>query len=161
MNSILSWVGGKRLLRQKISTLVPEDIASYIEPFGGAGWVLFFKDRWAHNEVYNDIDGELVNLFRSAKFHVEELQKEFKFLVASRELFAQIRENRGLTELQRAARFLYLIKYSFGALGEHFGIAKIGKGAISHKNITEMMEKVHLRMDKVTIEHLSYEEIFK
>lgn len=39
--SLLNWVGGKRLLRKTIAPLIPTDITSYIEPFGGAGWVLF------------------------------------------------------------------------------------------------------------------------
>ena len=40
--SLLNWVGGKRLLRKTIAPLIPTDITSYIEPFGGAGWVLFW-----------------------------------------------------------------------------------------------------------------------
>lgn len=52
--SLLNWVGGKRLLRKRIEPLVPKDIKSYIEPFGGAGWVLFYKDKWADLEIYND-----------------------------------------------------------------------------------------------------------
>ena len=43
--SLLNWVGGKRLLRKTIEPLVPKDIMSYIEPFGGAGWVLFYKNK--------------------------------------------------------------------------------------------------------------------
>ena len=44
---LINWVGGKRLLRKTIAKLIPEDIKSYIEPFGGGGWVLFYKDKWA------------------------------------------------------------------------------------------------------------------
>lgn len=161
MNSILSWVGGKKCLREKIAILIPNDIKSYIEPFGGAGWVLFYKDRWAPNEVYNDLDGELVNLFRSVKFHPEELAREFKFMINSRELFNQIKKNRGLTEIQRAARFLYLVKFSFGSLMDSFATSRVGSGAHSSLNIIRMMEQVAIRMDKVIIEHLDYEEIFK
>jgi len=161
MNSILSWVGGKRCLREKIASLIPSDIKSYIEPFGGAGWVLFYKDRWAKHEVYNDLDGELTNLFRTVKFHPEELAREFKFMIASRELFNQVKNNRGLTEIQRAARFLYIVKFSFDSLMESFATAKLGSGAKSHINIVKMMEQVHIRLDKVIIENLDYEEIFK
>ena len=56
---LINWVGGKRLLRKIISNLAPDDIQTYIEPFGGGGWVLFFKDRWADVEIYNDLDGRL------------------------------------------------------------------------------------------------------
>lgn len=36
---LINWLGGKRLLRKDISRLIPQDISSYIEPFGGGGWV--------------------------------------------------------------------------------------------------------------------------
>ena len=45
--SLINWVGGKRLLRKTIEPLIPKDIVSYIEPFGGGGWILFYKDKWA------------------------------------------------------------------------------------------------------------------
>ncbi len=35
--SLINWVGGKRLLRKTIEPLIPTDIKSYIEPFGGGG----------------------------------------------------------------------------------------------------------------------------
>ena len=67
MDSIIAWVGGKRLLRKKIETMIPKDIGGYIEPFGGAGWVLLLKEKWARLEVYNDLDSRLTNLFRASK----------------------------------------------------------------------------------------------
>lgn len=57
MNSFITWVGGKRLLRKKIVSLFPAGFDRYIEVFGGAGWVLFFKEKHAALEVYNDVDG--------------------------------------------------------------------------------------------------------
>ena len=60
----IRWIGGKRLLRKTIAPLIPDNIQSYIEPFGGAAWVMFYKEKWADLEVYNDLDGRLVNLFR-------------------------------------------------------------------------------------------------
>ena len=63
MNSFISWIGGKKLLRNEIVKRFPETFGRYVEVFGGAGWVLFFKDKHAEMEVYNDADGDLVNLF--------------------------------------------------------------------------------------------------
>jgi DNA adenine methylase len=77
---LLNWVGGKRLLRKTIAPLIPTDIKSYVEPFGGGGWVLFYKPRWADLEIYNDLDGRLVNLFRIVKYHPEALKEELKYL---------------------------------------------------------------------------------
>ena len=63
MNSCIGWIGGKRALRKQIIELFPEDIGRYIEVFGGAGWVLFGKERKEKQlEVFNDMDGNLINL---------------------------------------------------------------------------------------------------
>ena len=119
MNSFIGWIGGKRQLRKEIIARFPtENVGRYIEVFGGAGWVLFGKDKVPNQlEVYNDINGNLVNLFRCVKYHCNEVQKELDWLLTSRELFfdclAQLK-TRGLTDIQRAARFFYVIKISFG-----------------------------------------------
>ena len=44
MNSFISWVGGKRLLRKKIIEQFPEEYGRYIEVFGGDGWVFLGKE---------------------------------------------------------------------------------------------------------------------
>ena len=66
MDSFLSWIGGKKLLRDTIIQKFPKDnsYSRYVEVFGGAGWVLFAKDKHAIHEVYNDINSNLVNLFK-------------------------------------------------------------------------------------------------
>ncbi|MCB5253839.1 MAG: DNA adenine methylase [Candidatus Cloacimonetes bacterium] len=103
MDALIGWIGGKRLLRKTISQYVPNDIQGYIEPFGGAAWMLLFKERWADLEVYNDLDYRLVNLFLQVKYHPDELIKELDWLVASRKLFGDILKQEGLTEIQRSA----------------------------------------------------------
>lgn len=69
MNSFMSWIGGKKALRNKIIEQFPASgtYGRYVEVFGGAGWVLFASDRHAKMEVYNDVNGNLVNLFRCIK----------------------------------------------------------------------------------------------
>lgn len=56
MDALIGWIGGKRLLRKTISQYVPKDIQGYIEPYGGAAWMLLYKDKWGDLEVYNDLD---------------------------------------------------------------------------------------------------------
>lgn len=58
----IQWVGGKGNLRERILPLIPYDTL-YVEPFGGAGTILFGREP-SEIEIYNDIDGRLVNLFR-------------------------------------------------------------------------------------------------
>ena len=65
MNSIISWVGGKRALRDLIYLRMPKNYDRYIEVFGGGGWVLFGKPPDKCMEVYNDFNSNLANLFYS------------------------------------------------------------------------------------------------
>ena len=53
MNSFITWIGGKKLLRKNILEQFPDSTTynRYIEVFGGAAWVLFGKDKIAKLEV--------------------------------------------------------------------------------------------------------------
>ncbi len=127
MKSFIGWIGGKSHLKNQIISLIPDDCTRYIEVCGGAGWVLFGKDKNKKQmEVFNDIDGDLINLYRQIKYNCTELQYEIDW-IQSRELFNQYRyeiENKiELTDLQRAVRYLYLIKCSFGSNRNSFATA--------------------------------------
>lgn len=118
MKSFIGWIGGKSQLKKHIIPLLPYGCNRYIEVCGGAGWILFGKEQIkGQMEVFNDIDGDLINLYRQIKYHCSELQNEMDWL-QSRELFTDFRNNFNantpMTDLQRAARYLYLIRCSFG-----------------------------------------------
>jgi len=66
------WVGGKSKLSKDIIDLIPEDIKIYIEVFGGAGSILFGKER-TKLEVLNDINSDLINLHRSIRTNPQTL----------------------------------------------------------------------------------------
>lgn len=157
MNSLIGWIGGKKLLRNQIIEEFSKKFDRYVEVFGGAGWVLFAKDRHAREEIYNDIDGNLVNLFRCVKYHPEALQKELDYCLYSREVFYNSLEEmelKSLTDIQRAARFFLLVKLSFGAKGETFN-----KRATDLNAKIEDIKEVSERLRRVTIENLSYEKL--
>ena len=160
---LINWVGGKRLLRKTIAPLIPKDIKSYIEPFGGGGWVLFYKDRWADLEIYNDLDGRLVNLFRIVKYHPNALKEELKYLLGSREMFFQFLNGTFITDIQKAAQFLFLITRSFGGRGDTFGTVKksCGGASKSQRNILTKIDAIHERLDKVMIENRDFEKLIK
>lgn len=147
MESFISRIGGKRALRERILAEFPAEIGRYIEVFGGAGWVLFARDKHAPMEVFNDIDGELVNLYRCMQHHPNELARQLTYLLNSREQFfdakAQL-EGRGLTDIQRAARYYILVKESFGADLRTFSCKarSIPHGLESFPAISKRLERV-------------------
>jgi DNA adenine methylase len=159
MNSFIPWIGGKRLLRKSIVSYFPDEIERYIEVFGGAAWVLFYKDKHADFEVYNDINSNLVNLFRCIKYHFQELQKELMWVLNSHEMFDEMRnveETQGLTDIQRAARYFTIIKISFGADRRSYGCSKR-----SLLNSVKYLTAIHERLDRVIIENRSFEALIK
>lgn len=85
MKAPICWLGGKSRLRNKIIQCLPEHTC-YVEVFGGAGWVLFGKEP-SKVEVYNDIDGELVNFFRVIKNCHKAFVQTFDWILVSRKLF--------------------------------------------------------------------------
>jgi hypothetical protein len=101
----------------------------YVEPFAGAAALFFLKEP-SDTEVLNDINGELVNLYRVVRHHLEELVRQFKWALVSREMFKWLQDTptETLTDVQRAARFYFLQKCAFGSrmVGQSFGTATTG-----------------------------------
>lgn len=159
MNSFIGWIGGKRSLREKIIKEFPQNFNKYVEVFGGAGWVLFAREKHAKEEVFNDMNSNLINLYRCVKYHAEELQKELEFILVSREQFLDYKEQiamRGLTDIQRAARYFILIKTSFGCKMSEFS-----QRGINLMKASDYLFEIQKRLKQVTIENESYEKIIK
>ena len=78
MNSIISWIGGKKALGELIYQRFPLSYGRYIEVFGGGGWVLFGKPP-SGMEVYNDYNSDLTNLFRCVRDRPLALIQELGF----------------------------------------------------------------------------------
>lgn len=158
MQSFIGWIGGKNHLKKQIITLIPNDCNRYIEVCGGAGWVLFGKEKTKGQiEVFNDIDGDLINLYLQIKNNCEALQNEIDW-IQSRKLFNsyryEIEKSVQLTDLQRAARYLYLIKCSFGSNRNSFATAP--KNVF---NIIEELPKYKERLKSVIIENRDFEDL--
>lgn len=161
MDSFIGWVGGKKALRDIIISNFPEkEPKRYIEVFGGAGWVLFRKEQISGQmEVFNDRDSCLVNLYRCIKYHPEELKRELDGIFSSRELFYDFKDQcfmRGMTDIQRAARYFYLIKISFGCKKDTF--------ATRPKRLDRVMDRydeIKKRLSGVIIENRDFEDIIR
>ena len=160
MNSFIGWIGGKRALRNAIVEQFPEKFGRYIEVFGGAGWVLFSKDKHAEMEVFNDKNGDLINLFRCVKHHAPEMQRLLSMEVNARETFNEYlflhRNNPFLTDLQRAVQYFILIKTSYGCSIDSYGCRPK-----SFENAIKFFPKVQQRLDKVIIENKDFADLIK
>ena len=157
MKSFIPWIGGKNLLANRIISMFPDDFSRYIEVFGGGAAVLFHGQRHANLEVYNDRNSELVNLFRCAKFHRAELQREISGYFNSREIFSEIQAKMrlsGFTDIQRAAMFFVMARLSFGANMRTFG----GR----QRNLSgDCLTEVEERLESVVIENMDFCELIK
>jgi DNA adenine methylase len=159
----LAYIGGKNRLATKIISLLPEH-TTYVEPFAGGAQVLFHK-KPSSVEVLNDLDFEIVNFFRVCQWHYEELVRHLRFCLVSRKLHElQLTANpETLTDIQRAARFFYLQKNSFGGLvlnqKYHYGVTQVPN--YNPERISEIIEQTHQRLARVQIESLPYGKVLE
>ena len=155
---IIPWIGGKRRL---VAEILPwcEPHTCYVEPFAGAAAMLFNKQP-SKVEVLNDVNTDLVNLYRVVQHHLDEFVRQFRWALSSRKLFewAQATPVETLTDIQRAARFFYLQKLCFGAKveGQTFGVATTSSQALNLLRIEEELSAAHLRLSRVVVEHMDW-----
>ncbi|QHQ16565.1 DNA adenine methylase [Pectobacterium parmentieri] len=157
---IVPWIGGKRRLAKHILPLFPAHTC-YVEPFCGAA-ALYFLKHPSKAEVINDINGELVNLYRVVKHHLEEFVRQFKWALVSRQIYKWLQAvpEETLTDIQRAARFYYLQKQAFGGKVEDrtFCTATTSPPRFNLLRIEEELSMAHLRLSRTVIEHLGWAE---
>lgn len=160
---IIPWIGGKRRLARPIFDRFPAHTC-YVEVFCGAAAIFFAKEP-SEVEVLNDINGELVNLYRVIQHHVEEFARQFKWAISSRQVYEWERKKdpQTLTDIQRAARFYYLQKLSFGGRvdGQNFGTATTSPPRLNLLRLEEDLSQAHLRLHGVQIENLPWEEVIR
>ncbi|WP_042587508.1 DNA adenine methylase [Burkholderia sp. MSHR3999] len=158
-NPIIPWIGGKRRLADRILPLFPQH-ECYVEVFCGGAALYFLRPVPAPVEVLNDINGELVNLYRVVQHHLEEFVRQFKYAISSRQVFKWHQQTvpETLTDIQRAARFYYLQQHAFGGKveGQTFGTATTAP-TVNLLRIEESLSAAHLRLAGVNIENLSWQ----
>jgi len=112
---VLRWHGGKWLLAPWIIGHLPPH-RCYVEPYGGAGSVLIRKPR-SYAEVYNDLDGDVVNLFRVLRSdRAQELVDALTCTPFAREEFDQAYEV-SLDPVEEARRLVVRSFMGFGSDG--------------------------------------------
>jgi len=157
------WIGGKRRLAKHLLPLFP-DHQCYIEPFAGAAALYFMKEP-SKAEVINDINGDMVNLYRVVKHHLEELHKQLKWMLCSRQNWEWAKSTpvETLTDIQRAARFLYLQKQAFGGkvAGQTFGTSTTHRPRFNIFTMEQDLADAHYRLAHTTIEHLDWKRLIE
>lgn len=160
-NPIIPWIGGKRRLADRILPYFPQH-ECYVEVFAGGAALYFLRPRPATVEVVNDINGELVNLYRVVQNHLEEFVRQFKWALSSREVFKWLQSTppQTLTDIQRAARFYYLQHLAFGGRVESqsFGTATTTPPGLNLLRLEESLSAAHLRLASTFIENLPWLE---
>jgi len=161
MRGPLAYIGGKRAPAKQIIDIFPRH-KTYVEPFAGGAQV-FFKKEPSEVEIINDLDLEMVTLFRVCQQHYEELTRYLRYMVVSRTWFNLLRDTHPatLTDIQRAARQLYLLKNSYAGLVRNpsFRYGTAQPPGFNPERLPEIIEETHQRLARVQIECLPYEKV--
>lgn len=155
------YIGGKRLLSRAIIRRInatPHD--GYAEPFVGMGGVFLRRTMQPRMEAINDISGDVANLFRILQRHYPQFMETLRFQITSRREYERLvrTDPTTLTDLERAARFLYLQRLAFGGKvsGRNFGVDKVNGGRFNLLKLAPLLEDIHERLAGVVIECLSW-----
>lgn len=161
---IAPYLGGKRHLAARIvRRLRCVQHTCYVEPFIGMGGVFLRRDWRSKAEVINDISRDVATLFRVLQRHFQAFMDMLRWQLTSRAEFERLRRAAPdtLTDLERAARFLYLQRTAFGGkvTGQNFGVLVNAPGRFDVTKLHGLLEAVHERLAGVTIECLPWPEL--
>jgi DNA adenine methylase len=129
------------------------------------GGVFFRRPIRPPKEVINDISADVTTLFRILQRHYQAFLDTLKWQLSSRAGFERLMrvDPTTLTDLERAARFLYLQRTAFGGKveGRNFGVNYTAGARFDLTRLVPMLEAVHDRLAPVTIERLPYDEFIR
>ncbi|AJP72914.1 DNA adenine methylase [Sphingomonas hengshuiensis] len=160
------YLGGKRNLASRLVSLI-ETIPhrTYAEPFVGMGGVFLRRRSAAAAEAINDINGDVTTFFRVLQEHYAYFIDMLRWRVASRAEFQRLLAipSERLTDLQRAARFLYLQRLAFGGKvsGRTFGVGARSPARFDVTKLEPVLAEIHERISGVTIEQLPYADFIR
>lgn len=163
---VAPYIGGK----SKLAQIIIEQIESiphttYAEAFIGMGGIFLRRPFYAKGEVINDYNKDVANLFRILQTHYIPLLDYLKWQVTARDEFERLMklDPSALTDIQRAARFLYLQKLAFGGkvTGRNFGMIYDGPARFDVTKLVPILEGVHERLSRVVVECMDYKEFIQ
>ncbi|MEM7047052.1 MAG: DNA adenine methylase [Pseudomonadota bacterium] len=161
---IAPYFGDKFYLAKKIVPIIESiEHSCYVEPFCGMGNVFLRLPARRRSECLNDLNGEIVNLFRVVQSDYRALVKAFRWFLPSR---AEINRLAALNpaylnSVERAARWLALQKMCFGGkqTSGRYGIHTKRRCRCRVSRITEQVKALHNRLDGVWLENLPYDQL--
>lgn len=142
----VKWAGGKNGLINSLISFIPKNFNSYFEPFVGGGALFFYLKNiniLNSKKIYlNDKNTELINAYKQIKINPNKLLEELEILKNnhSKEYFYKIRnldrdfDFYSLSEVFRAARFIYLNKTCFNGLCRYNAKGNFNTPIGSYKN---------------------------
>lgn len=155
------YIGGKKLLAKSLCeriSAIPHH--TYAEAFVGMGGVFFRRSSKPRAEVINDWSAEVHNFFRILQVHYVPFLEMMRFQISSRAEFERLAavDPATLTDMQRAARFLFMQRTAFGGKvsGKNFGVSPANAARFDITKLQPMLEAIHDRIAPVTIERLPW-----
>lgn len=163
VNPVAGYAGGKRQLARRIIARIQEvEHTLYAEPFVGMGGVFLRRSQRPKVEAINDASRDVATFFRVLQHHYQALLDMLKWQVTSRAEFERLvgQDPDTLTDMQRAARFLYLQRLSFGGKvnGRSFGVDINGPARFDITRLVPLLEAVHERLAGVWVECLPWQK---
>ena len=159
------YIGGKKQLAQTIIRCIEQiPHETYAEPFVGMGGVFLRRRRAQKGEVINDRSGDVATFFRILQRHYVPFMDMLRWQLTSRADFERLKATSPavLTDMERAARFLYLQRTAFGGkvAGRNFGVDAAG-GRFNVAKLEGVLDALHDRIAGVTIECLPWAEFIR
>lgn len=159
------YIGGKKQLAATIVDLInriPHE--TYAEPFVGMGGVFLRRQCAPRSEVINDRSGDVATFFRILQRHYVPFMDMLRWQITGRAEFERLKASdpATLTDLERAARFLYLQRTAFGGkvASRNFGVNP-GGARFNIAKLAPLLDDLHERLAGVTIENLPWADFIK
>lgn len=158
-----AYIGGKRRLARPLTRAIDRiPHRNYAEPFVGMGGVFLRRLRKAPVEVINDWSEDVSTFFRILQRHYVAFLDMLRFQLTTRAGFERLTkvDPSTQTDLERAARFLYLQRLAFGGkvAGRTFGVSSGEPGGFDVTKLGPLLESIHERLAGVVIERLHWRE---
>lgn len=159
-----AYVGGKRnLAKRLVGRIEALPHECYAEPFVGMGGVFLRRNQIPKAEVINDRSRDVANFFRILQRHYPQFMDALRFQITSRAAFERLckTDPDTLTDLERAARFLYVQRLSYGGkvAGRTFGVDT--RARFNLNTLGARLDELHERLAGVVIECLDFEDFLR